>query len=382
MAREWRWGGYRGAALGACVLGGTAAVLGGGLWLNQPRQTVAAIGARDVPQQVSIASPRPFFMQVSGQGPALSGTRVVWTATTGQGGSGSEADRIYAYDLSTRRLSVLVHSSYGAVGFIGSYALVGSQLAYVDTGFAPGGIFTWRVNLMDLHNGHEYTLATSPAGDTATTIPPQIAFDGAHVLMVLTTNVGTTQHGGSAILFTPARRLRQVVASAANVEFSDPALATNAALWTSVSFTPSMSSRLTAYDMTRHTLRTLPVGNVSELAASGDMVAWKSGPDGTSGHIGLYSLRSGRVIAGNLAHSNNAIFPSIGGRMVSWTYGDGSRVQVYSLGSQRVIYSAPVVKHRIYGPTALASNATSWVYTALPVGKGASQGYVVIRQIR
>lgn len=320
-------------------------------------------------------------MQLSGQGPALSGTRVVWTATAGQGQSGSEADRIYSYDLSSRRLTAPVRSRYGAVGFIGSYALVGSQLAYVDTGFAPGGIFSWRVCLTDLRNDRTQTLAASSPGDT-TTIPPQIAFDGTHVLMVQTSNIGATQHDGRAFLFTPSRHSQQLLARVKNVTFSDPALATNAALWTAVAFGTHVTSRLTAYDMTRHTVRTLPVGDVSELAASGDMVVWKTGMDGTGGHIGLYSLHSGRVLSHNLAHSDSAIFPSIGGRLVSWTYGDGSHMQIYSLGSQRVIFSAPTIKHRIYGPTAVASNAVSWVYTILASGRSAAQGDVVVRQVR
>src|SRR5205823_1590347 len=105
--------------------------------------------------------PRPFFMQRSGQGPALSGDRVVWMATTQPGQAGLEANRLYAYDLDERRLSVAVRSHYGAMGFIGSYALVGTRLAYVDTAFL-GRTFVWRVAIVDLHSGRAQTIATSP----------------------------------------------------------------------------------------------------------------------------------------------------------------------------------------------------------------------------
>ena len=95
----------------------------------------ASAEPRDIPLQTTVASPWPFFMQLSGQGPALSGDRVVWTATSGQRQAGAEANRIYTYDLDDRRLNVAVRSHFGALGFIGSYALVGAKLAYVDTGF-------------------------------------------------------------------------------------------------------------------------------------------------------------------------------------------------------------------------------------------------------
>jgi hypothetical protein len=124
------------------------------------------------------------------------------------------------------------------------------------------------------------------------------------------------------------------------------------------------------------------VGDLSQVAASGDLVAWKGGMTGVGGHIELYSLRRNRVLATDLAHSNRAIFPSIDGRVVAWTYADGSRVQVYRLSSRRVIFTAPVVLHRIYGLTAVSGNAASWTYTVLARAKGGARGYVVVRQMR
>ena len=103
---------------------------------------------------------------------------------------------------------------------------------------------------------------------------------------------------------------------------------------------------------------------------------------GVGGHIGLYSLRRNRVLATDLAHSNRAIFPSIDGRLVAWTYADGSRVQVYSLSSRRVIFTTPMVLHRIYGLTAVSGHAASWTYTVLAMGKDGARGYVVVRQTR
>jgi hypothetical protein len=118
------------------------------------------------------------------------------------------------------------------------------------------------------------------------------------------------------------------------------------------------------------------------VAASGDLVVWKSGMTGIGGHIGLYSLRRNRVLATDLAHGNRAIFPSIDGRLVAWTYADGSRVQVYSLSAGRIIFTTPVVPQRIYGLTAVSGHAASWTYTVLAAGKNGARGYVVVRQIR
>lgn len=346
-----------------------------------PWRTAVAAGTLEEPRDVVITSPRPFFMQLPGQGPALSGTRVVWTATNGEGQTGSSADRIYAYDLGTRHLSVPMRSHYGTMGFVGSFSLVGSRLAYVDTGFSPGGVFAWRVAIVDLGNGQTQTLASSDA-HSVSTIPPQIAFDGTHVLMVQTTNLGSSNHGATATLFTLSSHSKQIIAHSSDVEFADPALADHTALWTTVTFGAGTSSRLSAFDMARRQTRTLPVGNVSELAASGDMVIWKSGAEGMGGHIGLYSLSQHRLISSNLAGSSRAIFPSIGGRLAAWTYGDGSRVQIYSLGSERVIYTTPTVKQRVYGPTAVAPNAVSWVYTTLAAHGSSSRGYVVVHAVR
>jgi hypothetical protein len=117
------------------------------------------------------------------------------------------------------------------------------------------------------------------------------------------------------------------------------------------------------------------------VAASGDLVVWKSGMTGVGGYIGLYSLRRNRVLATDLAHSNRAIFPSIDVRLIAWTYADGSRVQVYSLSSRRVIFTTPVVLHRIYGLTAVSGHAASWTYTVLAMGKGSARGYVLVRQM-
>lgn len=352
-----------------------------GVSIAPPWQAASAARVHEQARDVVVTSPRPFFMQLPGQGPALSGPRVVWTATNGQGQTGSSADRIYAYNLNTKRLTVPVRSHYGAMGFVGSFSLVGTRLAYVDTGFSPGGVFAWRVAIADLGNGQTRTLASSDA-HSVSTIPPQIAFDGTHVLMVQTTNIGSSNHGATATLFTLSNHSKQVIAHTGDVEFADPALADHTALWTTVTFGASTSSRLSAFNMARRQTRTLPVGNVSELAASGDMVIWKSGAEGTGGHIGLYSLSQHRLISSDLAGSNRAIFPSIGGRLAAWTYGDGSRVQVYSLGSARVIYTTPTVKQRVYGPTAVAPNAVSWVYTSLAARGSASRGYVVVHAVR
>src|SRR5437763_14088797 len=64
-----------GVALLAGVAGGAPAP-----WVGR---AIASAEPRDLPLQTTITSPWPFFMQLSGQGPALSGDRVVWTATSG-----------------------------------------------------------------------------------------------------------------------------------------------------------------------------------------------------------------------------------------------------------------------------------------------------------
>lgn len=341
----------------------------------------AAAGPRAVPLQVTIASPRPIFMQLSGLGPSLSGDRVVWTATNGEGQTGSEADRIYAYDLDNGRMSVPVRSQFGATGFIGGYVLVGNTLAYIDTGSAPGGIMSWRVALLDLRTNRTQTVASSTP-NTTTTVPPQLAFDGTRLLLLQTADTSSTQRQSTVTLFTPAQHRQQVLARVPNLLLGDPALAGETALWTEISFGTQSSSRLVAYDLTHEALHPVRVGDVSQVAASGDLVVWKSGMSGTGGHIGLYSLSRNRVIANDLAHSNAAIFPSISGHMIGWTYGDGSRVQVYSLSSSRVIYNAPRSPSRVYGPTAISGHGVSWVYTVLMQDKSSPHGYVVVRQIR
>jgi hypothetical protein len=325
---------------------------------------------------------------------------VVWTATTGPGQAGSAANRIYAYDLAARRLSVAVRSRYGALGFIGSFTLVGTKLVYVDTGFvgptsgpalAPGrststpapaaGTFVWQVSLVDLHSGRTQTIATSPR-TARSSIAPQISFDGTRVLMLETVDLSGARHDSMALLYTLAQHRWQLLQRAPNVLFADPALAQNTGLWTRITYGVHTSSHLTAYNLARPSVRQVPVGDVSQVAASGDLVVWKSGMTGVGGHIGLYSLRRNRVLATDLAHSNRAIFPSIDGRLLAWTYADGSRVQVYSLSSRRVILTTPVVLHRVYGLTAVSGRAASWTYTALADSKGGARGYVVVRQAR
>jgi hypothetical protein len=390
-------GGGRRLATGCAVVGvALLAGVGGGA----PGRPVASAGPHGLPLEMTIASPRPFFPQLSGQGPALSGDHVVWTATTGPGQAGSAANRIYAFDLAARRLSVAVRSRYGALGFIGSYALVGTRLAYVDTGFlgptagpslAPGwststaapaaGTFVWQVSIVDLHSGRTQPIAASPR-TARSSIAPQISFDGTRVLMLETVDLSSARHDSMALLYTLAQHRWQLLQRARNVLFADPALAHDTALWTRITYGVHVSSHLLAYNLARPSVRQVPVGDVSQVAANGDLVVWKSGMTGVGGHIGLYSLRRNRVLATDLAHSNRAIFPSIDGRLVAWTYADGSRVQVYSLSSRRVIFTTPVVLHRIYGLTAVSSHVASWTYTALAHGKGGARGYVVVRQMR
>src|SRR5207248_2012919 len=208
-------------------------------------RAMASAEPRDIPLQTTVASPWPFFMQLSGQGPALSGDRVVWTATSGQRQAGAEANRIYTYDLDDRRLNVAVRSHFGALGFIGSYALVGAKLAYVDTGFLgptagpssapsdPGrptstaassaGTFVWQVSIVDLRTGRTQTIATSPRA-AGSSIAPQISFDGTNLLMLETIDVSRTRHDSLAILYTLARHRRHLLQRARNVLFAAPAL--------------------------------------------------------------------------------------------------------------------------------------------------------------
>jgi hypothetical protein len=392
-----RAGGGRRLATG-CAVAGVAllAGVGGGA----PGRPVASAGPHGLSLETTIASPRPFFPQLSGQGPALSGDHVVWTATTGPGQAGSAANRLYAYDLAARRLSVAVRSRYGALGFIGSYALIGTKLAYVDTGFlgptagpslAPGwststpapaaGTFVWQVSIVDLHSGRTHTIAAAPR-TARSSIAPQISFDGTKVLMLETVDLSGARHDSMALLYTLAQHRWQLLQRARNVLFADPALAHNTALWTRITYGVQVSSHLIAYNLARLSVRHVPVGDVSQVAASGDLVVWKSGMTGVGGHIGLYSLQRNRVLATDLAHSNRAIFPSIDGRIVAWTYADGSRVQVYRLSSRRVSFTTPVVLHRIYGLTAVSGHAASWTYTVLATGKRGARGYVVVRRIR
>jgi hypothetical protein len=213
-------------------------------------------------------------------------------------------------------------------------------------------------------------------------IPPQIAFDGKRLLMLYTVNTDATHHESIATLYTPAQHRVQVLERVRDLSFGDPALTRSAALWTVISFAGRASSRLTAYDLARHTRQTIPVGDVSQLSASGDLLVWKTGLSGVGGHIGLYSVARHRVLSANLAHSNTAIFPAVGGHLVTWTYGDGSRMQVYSLSSGRVIYTSPVARGRVYGLTSVSGHAVSWAYTVLATDRQMNRGYVVVRQVR
>lgn len=361
-----------GAATGVSFILGAILVAGAG---------AAAPRTSTLPLELTLASPRPFFMQLSGQGPLMANNRVVWTAINEQGEAGSQADQIYAYDLVHRHLSVPVHSGYGSAGFIGGYALAGDQLAYVDTGFVPGGALAWRVSIVDLRNGHS-TLIAAASPDASSHVPPQIAFDGVHVLMLQTIDHTPNKHQSVVTLYTLSQHRQQVLQRIDNVVLGDPVLAGNVALWTTISFGTHASSRLISYQMTRHTLRLLPVGDVSQLSAGGDLVVWKTGLSGVNGHIGLYSVSQNKLLDANLSHNDRAIFPSTDGHVVVWTYDDGSRVQIYSLGSRRVIYNTPVVSHRFYGLTAVAEHAVSWAYTVVQSSKGGARGYVVVRQIR
>ncbi len=400
-----------GVAAGACVIcvGGVGALLtsvsGIGAWHGVVGRATAAGSSRvssqvDKAAEVTIASPRPYFVPFSGQGPSLAGGRVAWTANSGQGSTGSPIDRIYLYDLAQRRLSVPVYSRYGTAGFIGDYALAGDQLAYVDTGVTPSRIFTWQVGVVDLRQRRARVVVTSPPG-ASSYIPPRIAFDGAHLLVLQTVIKGSNPPApeSMALLYTLARPGRKpdllARAQSPTTSFGDPVLAGDMALWTTQSFGRRPSSRLTAYDLRRRVRHAIPVGDVSEVAANGDYIVWKSGlasaPSG--GRVGLYSLHRERVLSDDLAHTSKATYPSIGGDLVSWTLADNSRVQVYSVAAGRVVHDAPPVPGRVYGLSAVAGDTTgastsgqagravSWVYTSNVLGKGPQRGYVVVREV-
>ena len=102
---------------------------------------------------------------------------------------------------------------------------------------------------------------------------------------------------------------------------------------------------------------------------------------GVNGHIGLYSVQSNRVLVADVAHSNRAVYPATDGRLVAWTYDDGSRVQIYSLGSSRVIYSAPIVRNRFYGLTAMSDHSVAWAYTIIQTDAHRARGYIVVHEI-
>ncbi len=365
-------------------------LVGGGSGSGSTGRAMALSGRRaPVSRDVTILSPRPDFMPINGQGPSLSGTHVVWAATSGEGATGSEDDRIFSYDLVTGRLGVAVRSSYGAVGLIGGYVLAGDQLAYVDTGFSPGGILPWKVMILDLRSGRPRTIAAlEPAGASALPpqqIAPQIAFDGAHLLMVQTVNRGSAGISSMAILFSPNQDRQQVLRETPNALFADPALANNTVLWTTTTIGPRIGGAppvydaLTAYDLTTRAQRTLPVGTVSQVAASGDLVVWKSGLTGVRGRLALYSLRAGRVLTADLAHTDTAAFPAINGRLVSWTSALGQQVQIRDTTSGKTVYSSPISPERHYGLTSLAPGAATWVYTVTASnGQGPGRGYVVV----
>src|SRR5207248_3511965 len=141
-----------------------------------------------------------------------------------------------------RRLSVAVRSHYGAAGFIGGYALVGTRLAYVDTGFL-GRTFVWRVSIVDLHTGRAQTIATSPRAATSS-IAPQISFDGANLLLLETIDLSGARHDSLAVLYTPAQHRQRLLQRARNVLFADPALARHTALWTRITYVVHASSHL------------------------------------------------------------------------------------------------------------------------------------------
>jgi len=341
-------------------------------------------------RDVTILSPRPDFMPINGQGPSLSGTHVVWAATSGEGATGSEDDRIFSYDLATGRIGVAVRSSYGPVGLIGGYVLAGDQLAYVDTGFSPGGILPWKVMILDLSSGRTRTIAALEPDRGGGALPPQqiapqIAFDGTRLLLVQTVNRGSAGISSMAILFTPGQQRRQVLRDTSNALFADPALANDTVLWTTTTIgprtgaVPPVYDALTAYSLTTRAQRTLPVGVVSQVAASGDLVVWKSGLTGVRGRLALYSLRAGRVLTADLAQTDTAAFPAINGRLVSWTSALGQQVQIRDTTSGKTVYSSPTSPDRHYGLTSLAPGGAAWVYTVTASnGRGLGQGYVIV----
>ena len=109
-------------AVRACIVIGTVITTAVGAAPLHSGTAATDVVARDL----LIASPRPFFMQLSGQGPAMSASRIVWTAINGQGQAGAQADRIYIYDLEHGAYSTPIYSQYGAAGFIGAYTLAGA----------------------------------------------------------------------------------------------------------------------------------------------------------------------------------------------------------------------------------------------------------------
>ncbi len=386
------WGGRYGAARQAAPAAAAHAPVVGGRAEIGGRTGIAAapLGRRaPVSRDVTILSPRPDFMPINGQGPSLSGTHVVWAATSGEGATGSEDDRIFSYDLATGRVGVAVRSSYGAVGLIGGYVLAGDQLAYVDTGFSPGGILPWKVMILDLHSGRTRTIAALEPDRGGGALPPQqiapqIAFDGTRLLMVQTVNRGSAGISSMAILFTPGQQQQQVLRDTPNALFADPALANDTVLWTTTTIGPRTGAApvydaLTAYSLTTRAQRTLPVGVVSQVAASGDLVVWKSGLTGVRGRLALYSLRAGRVLTADLAQTDTAAFPAINGRLVSWTSALGQQVQIRDTTSGKTVYNSPISPDRHYGLTALAPGGAAWVYTVTASnGRGQGQGYVVV----
>ncbi len=335
-----------------------------------------------------ITSPRPFFVPLNGQGPSLSSTHVVWTATNGEGVSGSEDDRIFAADLKTKHVDVVVHSVYGANGIIGSYVLAGMSLAYVDTGFTTGGILPWRVDIVDLKTKHVFMAATLAAGVRAR-IPPQIAYDGTHLLILETADapaaasttrgaVGRTR--GTVVLYSTTTHQSKVLTSALDVLYGDPALATGTALWTTTIYTSRLTSALTTYDLARHVLGVLPVGIVSQTAAGGDSIVWKTGLTGVPGLLQFYSLKDRRLLSANLSGTDTGTFPEVNGSLVSWTDTQGQRIQIYSTAAGRIVYSASVAPDHHYGLTAIAAGRVVWVYTVAAIRPGGPppRGYVVV----
>lgn len=365
-ATTWPWNGWMSSAGALPIL-----------------QTHRTVGAPDV----VIVSPRPFFVPLNGQGPSLSSTNVVWTATSGEGVNGSEDDRIFSADLKTKHVSVVVHSMYGANGIIGSYVLAGMFLAYVDTGFTAGGILPWRVDIVNLKTKHVSLAATLAPGVRAR-IPPQIAFDGTNLLILETADApASTTMGapaartrGAVVLYSNATHRSEVLTSTLDVLYGDPALAAGTALWTTTTYTPRLASVLTTYNLSRRLLAHLPVGIVSQTAASGDHVVWKTGLTGVPGRLQLYSLKKKRLLAANLSGVDTATFPDIDGSLVSWTDTQGQRIQIYSSDAGHIVYSTPMAPDHHYGLTAISAGHVVWVYTVAPIRPGGPppRGFVVV----